>query len=757
MKSTTKLSSALLITAVLLAVLGICTPVQARWRITQLTDNDSNDWQPHVSGSDVVWLGYDGNDFEVFLYDGSTTTQLSDNSYDDCWPQVSGSNVVWSGYDGNDYEVLLYDGSTTRRLTDNDSNDWQPQVAGSNVVWMGDDGNDYEIFLYDGSTVKQLTDNSDFEYGPQVSGSSVVWAGTFGTSYEIFLYDGSTTTRLTNNSYEDLSPQISGSNVVWWGYDGNDYEIFLYDGSTATRLTNNDYRDEPPQISGSNVVWQAYDGSDYEIFMAVLEPAATIYVDPYGLGDFTSIQAAIDDANNGDKIEVAPGTYNEAIDFLGKKVTLYSSGGPKVTTIDANGIAGACHVVQCVSGEDANTILEGFTITGGDANGPDPNDQYGGGMFNFNSSPTVNDCNFTGNWANSDGGGMYNNGSSPTVTSCIFTGNSAQYSGGGMYNDYYSSPAVTNCTFADNSAGSGGGMYNSGDPTVTNCTFTGNTALSDTDGGGGILNWGGSPKKVTNCNFSGNTAPTGGGIYNMYSSLTVTNCAFTANSAQYYGGGMYNYGYPDVTVTNCTFTGNTATTHGGGMYNENLSRPTATNCILWGDTPDEIYSNDCVATVSYSDVQGGWSGTGNIDADPCFVDTTNPERSLWNLRLGLGSPCTDAGDNNSVPADTADLDGDDNTVEPTPFDLNGFPRFIDDLCTGDTGNGTPPIVDMGAYEFLRSDIDSSGGVNFKDHCPVAEYWLQTGCGLCGGADVTCDGDVDWNDLRELCAWWLAGK
>ncbi|NIS81651.1 MAG: hypothetical protein GTO14_15925, partial [Anaerolineales bacterium] len=75
--------------------------------------------------------------------------------------------------------------------------------------------------------------------------------------------------------------------------------------------------------------------------------------------DFNSIQAAIDDANDGDEIEVAPGTYNEAIDFKGKAVRLYSSGGPEVTTINATGLNSS--VVQCISGEDANTVLDGFT------------------------------------------------------------------------------------------------------------------------------------------------------------------------------------------------------------------------------------------------------------------------------------------------------------------------------------------------------------------------------------------------------------
>ena len=160
---------------------------------------------------------------------------------------------------------------------------------------------------------------------------------------------------------------------------------------------------------------------------------ATITVDDDGPADFNSIQAAIDDANDGDEIEVAPGTYNEAIDFIGKAVRLYSSDGPEVTTIDANGIAGAYHVVQCVSGEDANTVLEGFTITGGNANGSWPHNG-GGGMLNSNSSsPKVSNCTFSGNSASHSGGGILNYQSSPMLTDCMFTGNGADY-GGGMRN-----------------------------------------------------------------------------------------------------------------------------------------------------------------------------------------------------------------------------------------------------------------------------------------------------------------------------------
>ena len=178
------------------------------------------------------------------------------------------------------------------------------------------------------------------------------------------------------------------------------------------------------------------------------QPPATKYVDDDncpgpGSGTdadpFCLIQDCIDAAADGDECVVAPGMYFENINMLGKAVTLRSSDGPDVTTIDANGRG---TVIKCISGEGPDTVIEGFTITGGNANGDHPDDR---------------------------GGGMRNEASSPTVTSCIFSGNSAGHAGG-MFNGQQSSPAVTACTFVGNSAdatnkngfhvGRGGGMYN---------------------------------------------------------------------------------------------------------------------------------------------------------------------------------------------------------------------------------------------------------------------------------------------------------
>ncbi|MFC1861256.1 S8 family serine peptidase [Chloroflexota bacterium] len=332
---------------------------------------------------------------------------------------------------------------------------------------------------------------------------------------------------------------------------------------------------------------------------------------------FATIQEGID-AVAGSTVHVAAGAYYENITLKDGVEVL--GAGADVTTIDGGGSGSVVTPNNVGSG----TILDGFTITNGSA-------EYGAGMYNNNSSPTVTNCTFSGNSATYHGGGIYNWNSSPAVTNCTFSGNSATYNGGGMYN------------------------YNSS-PTVTNCTFSG-------------------------------------------------------NSATYYGGGMYNHSSSSPTVTNCTFSGNSAAYNGGGMYNINSS-PTVTNCILW-DGGDEIYNSSSTPVVTYCDIQGGYTGTGNIDADPLFV---NPAADDYHLQPT--SPCINAGDNSAIPGWlTTDFEGD--------------PRIADG------------VVDMGADEYLPSGPNTPPG--------VSNVTASQGSPI---VDITYDvSDAEQSDVTIIFEYW----
>ena len=200
-------------------------------------------------------------------------------------------------------------------------------------------------------------------------------------------------------------------------------------------------------------------------------------------------------------------------------------------------------------------------------------------------------------------------------------------------------------------------MYNDGaDPTLTNITFSGNQA----DYGGGIYNNSSNPT-LADVTFSGNQANSyGGGMRNSSSSPTLTNVTFNGNHADYGGGGMHNYS-SNPTLTNVTFSGNSANEDGGGMHN-NSSNPSLTNCILWGNSASrglQIYDQDSAPVVTYSDVQGGYPGVGNIAADPLFTDADGPDDVVGtlddNVRPQTGSRAIDAGDGGACPA--TDLDG----------------------------------------------------------------------------------------------------
>jgi hypothetical protein len=357
------------------------------------------------------------------------------------------------------------------------------------------------------------------------------------------------------------------------------------------------------------------------------------------------------------------------------------------TTANISG-TNSYHVVTS-SGVTETAVLDGFTITGGAADGTSPDDK-GGGMYNYDDgSPKLTNLTFSGNRAY-QGGGMYNDQSTPTLTNVTFTSNSAEGEfyprGGGMYN-YDSSPTLTNLTFTNNSASAGtepagGGMCNDNysSPTLVNVIFSGNSA-SGGSAGGGMKNY-------------------------SYSSPTLVNVIFSGNSA-FVGGGMDNHWYSSPTLVNVTFSRNNADWEGGGMRAYRNCDPTATNCIFWGNTADcttppcgpQIHAElGSDPVVTYSVVQGGCymptTCQHTTTANPQFVDADGPDNIAGtlddDLRLQVTSPVIDAGHNDAVPADTLDLDDDADITEKLPFDLDGYRRIR---------GGT---VDMGAYEWPLS-------------------------------------------------------
>lgn len=309
------------------------------------------------------------------------------------------------------------------------------------------------------------------------------------------------------------------------------------------------------------------------------------------------------------------------------------------------------HVVTGASG----ATLDGFTITGGNASTA-PDDR-GGGMLNTSVSPTLANLVFTRNSASNTGGGMCNyTNSSPTITNVTFSGNRA-HQGGGMFNHSNSNPTLTHVTFSGNTfTGSGGGIHNnSSNPILLNVTFSNNIhSASNTDGGG---------------------------MYNYQSNPSLTNVTFSNNSASRYGGGMSNSDNCYMLMVNATFTGNQAF-QGGGIFKNGWGALTIYNSILWGNSAgvpssSQIGNYDQLLEVRYSDIQGGWPGTGNINADPQLGPLANNGGFTQTRALGPGSAAIDTAESAHCPA----------------ADQRGQPR-------NDLG------CDMGAYELKYPDSDS---------------------------------------------------
>ncbi len=408
----------------------------------------------------------------------------------------------------------------------------------------------------------------------------------------------------------------------------------------------------------------------------VAQPSGAAPVIIHVPADQPTIQAAIDAAASGDTVLVSDGTYKENINFKGKAITVTSVNGPATTTIDGGGITS---VVIFNTGEGAGSVLNGFTITHGNAS------PLEGGGIAVSSSPTITNNVITANTGSNGGGGIGIAFAAPLVQGNTISNNAQGSASGGIGGGGISIRGESSGTriigniISNNTWPSGGGgiaLFAAGGPLIQNNVITGNSGGSD--GGGLIMFNNASPQIIGNV-FSHNTASSGGGLFWLIPQsspgILLLNNTITNNSATQ-GSAIFASGFTsEASLQNNVIIGQTGV---DAVFCDNFSSTTP------GFTANDVF---VASAVPYGGICSDQTGVkGNISTDPLLVDA-----AVDNFHLLSASPAIDAGNNTARVALPA-------------TDIDGNPRVFN------------KTVDMGAFEFQGATTAtfSSTSLTFAD-------------------------------------------
>jgi hypothetical protein len=377
--------------------------------------------------------------------------------------------------------------------------------------------------------------------------------------------------------------------------------------------------------------------------------------------DFETIQAAINESDDGDTVLVQPGEYVENIDFSGKNIVIGSlfltTGDEELieqTIIDGDGEGG---VVTFDDGETRNAVLTGFTLLNG-------NRRFGGGILCQGSEPTLTHLVIRDNVAGGGGGIYCTNGTNPLIQNVVIEDNSAGI-GGGIYciedGDFImedsnlegnvadalgggfairgSDPILRHVNVLRNTVRSGMGagflIGEESNPTLEDVTVIWNFINENGSGGGFYIHSSGGTYR--NLIVSHNTSRDwGGGFHLLNSDMDLERVVIAFNFAELGGAGITPFSGTRLELSNVTMYGNI--TPDGWCLQSRESEVTLVNSIFWGNQPTEI-RDDMGIAATYSDIEDGFNGEGNITEDPLFAD---PDEG--NYHLTEDSPCIDAGD-----------------------------------------------------------------------------------------------------------------